>query len=770
MDISLKWIEQLIGLKSLSLNDLVDRLTLAGFEIESISNKKILESKSNDFILDISFTANRNDVSNIKGFVFELFSLFNSSLHSQTPAKIKLLISLSKSKKNLKFLQSLSNENFGYKYLLESPDFKLYSDYKYILFKYCLWEHYLQKKYFNRVIKILSLDQDKQSNFISNSYTPLFNIKSKKLTVAQSPLWIKKRLLIMDFKPINNVIDTVNYLLIETGQVFFTYDIQNLKKFTRTSSINFVPRYANNRSLFSITKSKVIKLNEKILTLTLNNKIISIAGLIQDLNTLVNKDTSQILIQSGLYDSKKVKQSSKILGLRTEYSIRLEKQTDLNSLEQAYLRLTHLFWVQGIKFETLQPEKILFTPNNTSYLFSKYIKGSQANLKIFYKNISNLIGPYKNLTKIHNLQVIKSLKLLNFKISYKTDQNCYILVPLTRQLDLEREVDIIEEIVRIIGFNKFKPILPHINGFGNITKLEKFKRRLRIGFVNFGFNESLHSILSNQVLIHETQLENPLFNESSVLRISLLEALIEKVRYNKNYVGKTFETFELGRVYKFLSNSKKEESELLSGVFGGRIFRSNWEKSTSTINWFEAKGILENIFNKVNVSVNWMPARFKCPTNFHPNRTTNIFIGQQIIGTFGQIHPSLTLKNNLSRKTYLFELNIEVLNRFWQNKTSINYVPYSSYPISYVDLSCIVKKSLSFNDIRSKIYIAGKPLLKSIDLFDYYSKAPIKEGYCSLSFKLQFKSKTRTLVNSEVNQVIESIIIFLKKSFDIEFH
>ena len=117
----------------------------------------------------------------------------------------------------------------------------------------------------------------------------------------------------------------------------------------------------------------------------------------------------------------------------------------------------------------------------------------------------------------------------------------------------------------------------------------------------------------------------------------------------------------------------------------------------------------------------------------------------------------------------MFELNLEILSRFWKNKNTINYIPYSSYPMSYIDLSCKVNKNLSFEKIKQKIYKLGQPLLYSIELFDYYTQAPIEKGYCSLSFKLKFKSESRTLLNSEINQTIQLIIANLEKFFDITF-
>nr|YP_010990855.1 phenylalanine-tRNA ligase beta subunit [Lessonia nigrescens]WOX59888.1 phenylalanine-tRNA ligase beta subunit [Lessonia nigrescens] len=765
MYISLKWVQELIGLQNLTLIDLVNRLTLAGFEIESIDKKKYF--KSNDLILDISFTANRADVSNMRGLITEILALFNSNLFLQIPTNIKPLILLNSYKKTLNSTQGFYSNSINYRSLLKSRNFECFKHYKILRWEYFLWEHYLQKKSFSKVIKNLT----SENLLHSDNCVTLFNMKSQKLRIKESPYWIKKRLLLMGFKPVNNVIDTINYLLLETGQVFFAYDLETLQHLTGTSEIVFVPNYAKEKSLFPIEESKTIELTNNVLVLTINNKMISIVGLIQNYLTLINRDTSYVILQYGLYDSKKIKKSSKILGLRTDYSIKLEKQTDLNLIEQAHLRLMHIFWTQNIKFETMSNNKnIFFNFKNNSSLLSRYVEQSEKKIRIVYENIKRLTGPYNTNTELSNFQIITNLKLLNFKVRFETGRNCYLFIPLTRRIDIEREVDVIEEVVRTIGFNKFEPLKLRNQKIGSLTKIEKLKRQLRNYFINLGFNESIHSIMMKKNSENEIRLKNPLFNESSALRLSLLDGLIEKIQFNQKNIGKSFEAFEFGRVYKHLGDGDKKEVEVISGVFGGKNFRSNWGSENSTINWFEAKGLLENFLEKLNipVSIYWNPAK-NYGTKFHPNLTTELFIGNQKLGVFGQINPTLALKNNISRKIYLFEMDIEVLNRFSQYKTLINYLPYSSYPISNVDLSFIVKKSLFSQEIEKIISTFGQPLLKSVSLFDYYSKEPIKKGYCSLSFKLQFQSKIRTLSSDEVAEIINPIICYLEKHYDIKF-
>ena len=761
MYISLKWIKEIIGIQKLTLNEFVERLTLAGFEIESITKKKDFEST--DLILDISFTANRADVSIIKGLITEIITLFNSQIFFEIPNHIKPLILLNNQASLDVFnldssLYSQTKKNF-----LRTVLYKSVHNYKAWQSKYLLWEWYLQKKSFTKTITDV--------NVLNSNECILYTAISKKVKVKSSPYWIKNRLLLMGFTPVNNIVDTINYVMLETGQVFFAYDHEILEDFMATKDLVFITKPAPKNSLFPISESKTIKLDQNISTLTINDKIISIPGLIQNYKTLINNATSYFVLQYGIFDSKKIKIFSKLLNLRTEYSIKSEKQTDLNLIEQAYLRLIHIFWTQNIKFDDKGSERITFkSQKNNPILFYNYIKHSEKQIKVFYKNIKTLTGPYNRISSLNDFQIVRNLKLLNFKITFQTDKNFHVLVPLARKVDIEREVDIVEEIVRVIGFNKFKPLIINNTKFGDLTKFEKLKRRLRSYLLNLGFNESIHSILIKKSRTDEIRLKNPLFNESSVLRSSLLDGLIDKVDLNQKNIGKMFETFELGRVYNLLSDGKKKEIEVMSGVFGGQIFHSPWSSKNSALNWFEAKGILETLMEKLNLSLSiyWNPTN-NCGTKFHPNLTTNLLIGNQKLGIFGQIHPILALKKNLSKKVYLFEINTEILNRFSESKTLIKYIPYSSYPISYIDLSFIINKSILSSEIKEIIFILGQPLLKSISLFDYYSGQPIKEGYCSLTFKLKFQSETRTLSNDEVIKITTPIIQYLEKHYDIKF-
>nr|YP_011005439.1 phenylalanyl tRNA synthetase beta subunit [Choristocarpus tenellus]WAM62302.1 phenylalanyl tRNA synthetase beta subunit [Choristocarpus tenellus] len=735
MQISLKWLQNLLGFQKLTLEYLINKLTLVGFEIENLNKTK------NDIILEINYTANRNDISNIKNLIIEINSIYNFELFLEIPNKIKIL--------------NIPNHKFK----LSISKYKIYKKLFFFFRKKIIFGNiFLQKKNF-----LKNTLKQKNNNKVTSKHITLFQTKSNSINIKNSPIWLQKRLISMNFKPINNVIDTINYILIETGQSFFAYDIDKLKKITKASNLNFNIQFAKNNDLFFVSDSKFIDLKNNVLILSLNKKIITIAGIIQHFETLVNKKTSQILLQGNFYNSKQIQKSSKILNLKTDLSLKLEKQTDLNLIEQAYIRLIHLFRVQNIKFNQLKQKDFLFFSEKNLNLFYTYINYHKNNIKISYQNINQLIKFSQKTITLNKFKIIKDLNSLNFKIFLKTDLTFRIKIPLSRQLDIKREIDIIEEITRMNNFNEFYSIIPKNNYFSKITKLEKLKRRLRTYFLNLGFSENYQSTLTNKINDSQILLKNPLFKNTSTLRISLLNELIEKINFNNKQNEFGFETFELGRVYKSLYNNQITEIELISGVFGGKNLPTTWNNNNLLLNWYEAKGLIEEIFQKLNISIFWKNTNFIHLTNFHPTCSLNLYIKNQFIGTFGQIHPNLAILKDLNKKTYLFEFNLEILNYFWKNQFLISYKPYSFYPTSYIDLTFTIKRIFNFLILKNYIFNIGQPLLKSIKLFDYYSNLNLSKDYSNLSFKLQFQSKKRTLTNLETNKIITYVILKLKK-------
>lgn len=725
MYISLKWIQNLIDLRYISLSLLSEKLTLSGFEIEEIL--KTFYLKETDFILNINLTANRADLFNITGFAREISSIL-----------IK--------KKEFYLVHSVQRNN-----LYSSISKKKNND-----LKCFMWNYFLQRKYF----------YFNKKNIIStfNSCYTFFSLESNPLKIKPSPQWLQRCLNTANIHIINNVSDTINLVTLETGYSFFAYDLTKLRSFLNTTNFTFSTSYAVPQQKFEIEINKFIELSEDNLILYINNMPISIIGLLTLKDIEISDTTKEILLYGGLFDSVQIRKSSQILAVRTQQSISLEKNLNFNNLERAFIRLKNLLKVQNITFSKSSLLKIAIIQTLKRESFIRYVKNTRPVLKLKYKEVNNLRGNSKLLT---NFQIISILENLNFKILKTTEKTCHLHVPLSREEDIEREVDLLEEIIRISGFNNFLSIEANLKQLGTISKLEKLKRILKNHFINLGLNEIIHYTINSNFSFNKVKLKNPIVTETNFFRNNLLYELINKYNFNKKQKNKNFEAFEIGRIYYITPSGDVRESEVISGIFGGTIYNSYWSKQKNLINWFEAKGFMEQIFNILKIFPSWQKLDNKQINLFHPNRSAQLVLNKQNIGIFGQIHPFIAKTNSIMDEVYLFELNIDLLNNFWKPVEILPYVSYSFHPVSIIDLAFIKNNKVTFEEVKDNMYEIGTPLLESIELFDYYEGSIIPLGYQSLAFKLKFRSLNRTLTTQEINVIINKMKNSLETNFDI---
>lgn len=725
MYISLKWIQNIINLRNLTLDKLCERLTLAGFEIEEIIQKKVLNEL--DFILDVSLTANRSDIFNIKGFSAELLAIFFEEEEFQ--------------------INKANEYNFVKTSIIKAKSLSMSNQ---------IWENFIQKKNF-------SFEKKYGENFASfDSCFTFLSFSMDKLKVQTSQGWLKKCLLSSNFEPKNNIEDTLQLVCLETGYPFFCFDRVKLQTYLNTSSFSFSVRKAESNQKIVIDKENILFLDSNNLLLYVNNIPISIIGLLTIKDIEVDKNTTEIIVYSGLFDPVKIRKSSQVLGIRTENSVSLQKILNFNGLEQAYIRLCFLLKAQNISIKTQIKPSIHYLTCQDNSSFINYIENKRPKLQLRYKEIQKTLSSSIIIKKEKILSILKSL---DFHVLHEDEEGCELYVPFSREMDLEREVDLIEEIVRVNGFTKFNSITPRIDNIGKLSKLEKLKRLFRKLLIEKGLNETLHYSVYSLSSSDQLELKNPIVPESSFFRTSLIPQLIQKAALNKKQKNQVFEAFEVARVYSIHKNNIFE-SELISGIFGGNPYFSIWNDEGKAINWFEAKGLVNSLFDSLNVQINWVK---NTENSFmHPGRTALLLVNNQRLGFFGQIHPILAKTNGLADTTFLFELNLDVLKKYSSTKQRRRYKQYSLFPASFIDLACIKKDSISYNEVKMKIRDVGGSLLESIDLFDYYAGVPIPSGYHSIGFKLKFRDPAKTLTNNEVDALVKNITKSLEDSFKIQ--
>lgn len=311
--------------------------------------------------------------------------------------------------------------------------------------------------------------------------------------------------------------------------------------------------------------------------------------------------------------------------------------------------------------------------------------------------------------------------------------------------------------------------LPQIKTIGQEDSSYQTRKKLISCFTNLGFNELMHYSLVNEktYMNNETKLVNPLLKDCSNLRASLLPNLIKTVEENLKKSNISIEGFEYGHVFSGNNPEMIQEKESIAGIFGGVNIKSSWADLTESLNWFEAKGKLEQLFEQLNIITYWRSyTPISNTTIFHPYYSAQIYLSNGVsLGIFGQIHPRLAKTINISPNLYLFEFDFTLIqNQLQKNKLSI-YHEYSIYPKIVKDLSFIISNDISFNTVKEMLYFNGSQFLIKVNLLDEYRGQSIPENHTSLCLQLIFQSNEKTLQTKEVENIVDYLKLLLVTNF-----
>ena len=696
MQTPLKWINELVNLESINLDNLIEKLTLGGFEVEESLELEIENEKQ--LSLDISATANRSDSLSIQGISTEIATLLDQ------PTKIS-------------------------SYSLQTFDWK---------------------EQFNNF-----------SLSISNQYncSTLISVIVENLNDFTVPKWLKQKLLSSSIIPTNSLIDFQNYVLLETGYAFGFYDFQKICSKLNCSNFNLSLSKAENDQEFTATNEITYKLNSSITILqassdSLDDLPISIAGIIENKDFDYSDLTTSLLIEASIFNAAAIRQQSRSLGLRTDRSARYEKSLKNTYLIESLYRFLSLLRISN-------PKMIC-----KLHTFAQAVEKLPQPIVLKYQTVNEILGPIEYLTPE---SITKYLNRLNFKFSYDdSTQSWEVQIPQSRSDDLTREIDLIEEIGRLYGFNSFLTTLPKIKNIGNEDLSYKTRKKITSSLLNLGFNELIHYSLVNERTFtkNEIKLINPLLSDCSNLRSSLLPNLIKTVQENLKQGNSFIEGFEYGHVFSGLGLAAQEK-EYIAGIFGGIKTQLTWSESKKSLTWFEAKGKIEQFLKQLNLVLYWKNSTSTMDTIIHPYRSAELYFTNGVkLGIFGQIHPILSNQLAISSEIYLFEFDLELIQSQLQaNKLAISK-EYSLYPKIIKDLSFIINQDIEFEKLKERLYCNGTKFLSEINLLDEYRGSSIPDGSTSLCFQLVFQSKEKTLENKEIENILKSLQSVLVNQFD----
>ena len=589
---------------------------------------------------------------------------------------------------------------------------------------------------YKKNIKKMDLSYKENSNNIEDSFNvdvktdncKLFLAKKvKDVEIGESPSFIKERLIASGIRPINNVVDISNYVMIETGQPLHFYDANCLGD-------TLIVRQAENGEELTTLDGIKRSLNDLDIVIANKTEAIGLAGVMGGLSTEVEKTTKDIIIESAIFDRASIRKTSKKI-LRSEASNRFEKGLDPRRTYMAIDRCCNLLekYAQG-KVESGMIEY------NELEINDKVIE-------LRFNKIKKVLG-----IDIPNEEVISILKNLAFNVQEKDDK-LLVTVPM-RRLDISIEEDLIEEIGRMYGMDKIEGKLPSLNVV--VGSYDKTTRAIKHKLADLGLNETLsYTLISKKEVYKYTKdkfeyimLNDPMSEDRNTLRYSLLSSLVDIYKYNKSHGNSNINIFEIGKGF-YKENGEYKEELKLGTLISGEYYLDIPGKN---VDFYTLKGIVEELLDYLGyVNRYSFVVDDNVASEFHPHQSASIIVQGICVGVIGKIHPSV-IKDDI----YMCEINLDKLNKIRPSR--MNYKDIPKFPGINKDVAFIVDKDISSNDIISIIKKSGGKLLNNVRIFDIYVGEKLDENQKSIAFNLEFLDVNRTLTDEEVMKVFNKII------------
>lgn len=564
------------------------------------------------------------------------------------------------------------------------------------------------------------------------------------VNIKESPDFIKRRLEVAGVRSINNVVDISNYVMLEYGQPLHFFD----KDIVGDSIVVRMAR--ENETIITLDKEERALTSEDII-ISNGETPLCVAGVMGGLNSGINENTKNILIESAIFNPYNIRYTSLRLGLRSEASLRLEKPLSYEFCTEAIKRACHLLE----KYADAKIVKGCVSYDNTDK--------TPKVINVTLDEINSILGMV-----IESNDVEKILTSLGFK--YEKDNKTYIVtVPNRRQDIYNQKEDIIEEIGRIYGYDNIKPTLPLINTKkGEYRENIKFRKIISKHMRSLGFNE-----IRTYTLVSEEEsekfnynfgkfikLSRPMLKEKSFIRQSLLNSLVDVAKYNKNKKNNNILLYEIANTY--YENEGYVEDTKISFIMAGKYISNSWNQISYDVDFYLIKGMVENLLKFLGLDNRYtLKLNEELPKEIHPKINSEIIVDGSSVGYFGKLHPNISKED-----MYVCEIS---LTKLFEHKTNdIKYKELNKYPVIEKDMAFIVKEDVPSQNILKEIKKAGGKLLTDVKVFDIYKGDKIDADKKSIAYKLTFEDYTRTLTEEEVMVIFNNIIKNVENKFEAQ--
>ncbi len=561
--------------------------------------------------------------------------------------------------------------------------------------------------------------------------------------VDESPLWLKVKVKLCGMRPISNVVDVTNYVLMEMGHPLHAFDYDRLKE------AKIIVRRAKPGEYIVTLDNEFRELDEEVLVIADAQRPVAIAGIMGGANSEVTSSTTRVLLESAYFDPIRIRKGSKRLSLSTEASKRFERGTDIEMLVYAIDRAAYLI-------------QVLTDAKVTKGIVDVYPrKFEQPRIFLRSERLNFILG-----TAVPREEISSILEHLDFNVKEK-GAGFEVVVPYHRIRDVTREIDLIEEVARIWGFDRIPSDMPSgeipkhripseqelANRAKNFLCASGFYEVVNYSFINPEFSDKL-KLSSDDIRRNVIRLMNPLSEEMSVMRTTLIPGLLDTALRNQRVRVRDFTFFEVGRVFL-----EEKEALHLALTASGEIYR-HWSGKRE-VDFYDLKGILESFFESFGLSARFIPTK---EPFLHPGKSADILINNRIIGFVGLLHPDVKESWDLKGDIFISEISLEEFK-------GISYVPHfepiPKFPENTRDLSFIVPKDISFENIYNFIVSKGIKELRKVELIDVYEGPPIEKDKRSMTLSFVFVSPDKTLSDEEVDSIFWDIASDLEKNFPI---
>jgi len=562
----------------------------------------------------------------------------------------------------------------------------------------------------------------------------------KDVKIGPSPYWMQRRLIEAGIRPISNIVDITNYVMIELGQPLHAFDLGQV------GATKMVVKCAEEGEKFTTLDGVERTLTSEMIVVTNGEKTLDLAGVMGGENSEITDATTTILLEGANFAKESVRATSKKLGLRTEASSKFEKGIDVNLAEVGINRAAQL--IEELGCGTVLKGIVDNYPN----------KQEVQKLSVNPQRINALLGVNVSMDQFINI-----LESLEFKCNLISSDKLELEVPSFR-LDIAEDADILEEVARIYGYEN----IPSADLEGNATAgvktdNQKFMDNVKNNAISVGLNEILtYSFVSprgvdkinlpeNDEKRNFVKIINPLGEETSVMRTTLMPNMLDIISTNISHKVESVSAFECGNTFTPQNGLPVETKKFCVGMYGKEV------------DFFVLKGIIEAILNNVGFKGYEIEPEINNST-FHPGRCAKVVYNNIYIGTFGELHPDVIENYNLGQRVYVAEINADLV---FENLTVVKlYSPLPKYPSTSRDIALIVKDEVFVKQIEDIIKANSTEIVEKYELFDVYKGSQIEEGHKSIAYSITYRSSQRTLTDEDVAKVHDKILSELSEKLN----